>query len=350
MFSLLPILALACGEKSSDTATESPEETTDTASDTDSDTASDTGSETIVEDADGDGFSADEDCNDQDPAIFPYDRSAYGEGVGCGWIAETRLNFTCGLSSGGMLSCWSESTDIANSIIQDVPQGSDFVQLSVGASHACARDTQNTVSCWGYDMYSQTQVPNESFVQVSAGGYQSCGLREDQTIACWGGYNTGETPEVEGAFTHVSSGGYHNCGVTIGGELQCWAPNDITMPPVGDASNYTQVMAGSMELNCALDTEGTMTCWGDDAANIDTLTNISSINNSSSNIVCVDKIDGTAICVGDSLTMPPYLYDLPSDLAMHHLSATLSHACGTQADGTLICWGDNTAFPPMPEQ
>ena len=131
------LLLLACGEdtKEEDTATE---ETIFT----------DTDTSQPLDDQDGDGFSVEDgDCNDEDATIFPFDRSEYNGSVGCGWEASSGIDYVCGLSSAGHVSCWGEDNGSGN---LDAPDGT-FVGLSVGTGHACARDENDMVTCWGWE-------------------------------------------------------------------------------------------------------------------------------------------------------------------------------------------------------
>ena len=127
----------------------------------------------VVEDLDGDGFTIEQgDCNDENSQIFPYDRSEFGGGIGCGWGVDVGDLFTCALSSAGEVSCWGDNSEGQ----KDSPEG-EYVEISVGKYHACARARENDVECWGKDMYQQSSVPNEKIVSISAGEFQTCGIK-----------------------------------------------------------------------------------------------------------------------------------------------------------------------------
>ena len=85
---MLPVLMLSiafigCGEKEKE---DSDTDSTDSGNSTDSGESTDSGDSGDVEtsDVDADGFTIEDgDCDDNDPAVFPYDRTATGGGSGC---------------------------------------------------------------------------------------------------------------------------------------------------------------------------------------------------------------------------------------------------------------------------
>ena len=61
-----------------------------------------------------------------------------------------------------------------------------FVDVSVGAQHACAVETSGGVECWGDDFYGQSNAPVSVFTQATAGGLHSCGIDLLGNVVCWG--------------------------------------------------------------------------------------------------------------------------------------------------------------------
>ena len=80
--------------------------------------------------------------------------------------------------------------------------GTDTVQVAVGEHHTCARKTDGSLWCWGYNAHVQlgdgTTEGHPSPVQVedlgttvaeiAAGGNHTCARKTDGTLWCWG-YN-----------------------------------------------------------------------------------------------------------------------------------------------------------------
>jgi alpha-tubulin suppressor-like RCC1 family protein len=118
---------------------------------------------------------------------------------------------TCARKTDGTLWCWgyniygalgNGTTTYTPSPIQVKAMGASVAQVSVGSGgfHTCARKLDNTVWCWGSswtgdgtttDRLTPVQVTalGTSTVQLSAGGGQTCALRNDDTVWCWGANN-----------------------------------------------------------------------------------------------------------------------------------------------------------------
>ena len=54
-------------------------------------------------------------------------------------------------------------------------------------------DTDNTITCWGWNSYGQTNAPTGTFQNVTTGAFHSCAIRTDNTITCWGWNFHGQT-------------------------------------------------------------------------------------------------------------------------------------------------------------
>jgi alpha-tubulin suppressor-like RCC1 family protein len=69
------------------------------------------------------------------------------------------------------------------------------VQVRAGVFHTCALDGAGVVSCWGYNVAGQTNVPARvrQATQVSAGGRHTCVLDGAGVVTCWGDDTQGQT-------------------------------------------------------------------------------------------------------------------------------------------------------------
>lgn len=142
-------------------------------------------------------------------------------GSGAGEIATPPLVqiATCGgLSAGivdnGQLFAWDGSGSV------DVPAGSRFVQVAVGAFHGIALEEDGTAVTWGQNDQGQCNVPSGStFTQVAAGLSHSMGILENETVIAWGDNTFGQCDVPESMFVSRIDGGHqHSLGLLIWGE------------------------------------------------------------------------------------------------------------------------------------
>ena len=146
----------------------------------------------------------------------------------------------------------------------DAPHGT-FNAVSAGFWHSCGLRTDNTITCWDRNTNGHAfDAPDGTFNAVSAGFLHSCRLRTDNTITCWGdhwgGHDWGQTDAPHGTFNAVSGGLWHSCGLRTDNTITCWGNNDWgqTDAPHG---TFNAISAGVWH-TCGLRTDNTITCWG----------------------------------------------------------------------------------------
>ena len=89
----------------------------------------------------------------------------------------------CAIGDSGEISCFGDDT---YGQVSGAPPG-DHEFLSAGRRHACAVErATGFVTCWGDNTYGQLDAPTGQFLQVSAGWYHSCAKRPNDTVECWG--------------------------------------------------------------------------------------------------------------------------------------------------------------------
>jgi alpha-tubulin suppressor-like RCC1 family protein len=243
--------------------------------------------------------------------------------------------------------------------------GSSVAQVTAGFLHTCARRADATVWCWGENFAGQlgdgttssrampVQVAGlvGAVAEVSAGGGHSCARQTDGTLWCWGFNVTGQlgdgtatdrlTPIQVSALgttvTEVSAGAEHTCARRTGSTLWCWGRNHFGQ--VGDgtfADRAAPVQVAALEASvaqssagyshtCARKTDGTLWCWG---------ANFSG-----------QLGDGTET----ERLIPVEVATLGAAVA--EVSAGGSHSCARKSDHSVWCWGaylDDSSGDPTP--
>jgi alpha-tubulin suppressor-like RCC1 family protein len=180
-------------------------------------------------------------------------------------VAEVSAGDTaaCARKTDGTLWCWGSNTfgivgdgttDDRMTPVQVNNLGGAVAEVSVGDLFACARKVDNTLSCWGTNDQGQlgdgsnashfapaavTSLGN-TVASISANGRHTCARRTDASLWCWGWNASGElgdgttasrpspaqvTPFGAGA-SDVSAGGDHDtCAHQLDGSLWCWGSN-----------------------------------------------------------------------------------------------------------------------------
>lgn len=209
-------------------------------------------------------------------------------------------------------------------------------RLGVGGHHACLRQSNDSLRCWGRNDYGQATPPTGAFAQVDGGIYHTCGLRFDHTVQCWGRNAYGEAAPPAERFASISSGRYHNCGITEDRRVECWGYDYYgqSSPPAG---SFRQVSAGAYH-TCGLRFDDTVECWGYAGygaldAPVGAFVELSS----GAYYTCGLRYDGSSECWGYNYygqSSPPvgYFFDV---------NAGGYHACGLRLDGSIDCWGYN---------
>ncbi|HVY32073.1 MAG TPA: hypothetical protein VHB79_36305 [Polyangiaceae bacterium] len=227
------------------------------------------------------------------------------------WLAvDMSQQFSCGIQADHTLWCWGtngagRSGQPANVVNETSPTqvgtDKDWLELSVGEDHGCARKQDNSIWCWGSDSQGAlginlgtgnippTQVGNlKTWTKVTAGDANSCGLRSDHSLWCWGYNGSGQMAQPAANPIRVMlpapitgpAGGWqdvsiydHTCGVGVDGTLWCWGLNDKgqlgigngttteVVTQVGTDTDWVRVSSG-LNQTCALKSNGSIWCWG----------------------------------------------------------------------------------------
>jgi Regulator of chromosome condensation (RCC1) repeat len=274
---------------------------------------------------------------DADGPVFADANSTLARGIAVGPL------FACVVLASGAVQCWG-AVYIGNPPIPmmcgtqscfttpvPMPGFSEAVAVAAGDGYFCAIIAQDgrsvgTVECLGDNTASQLGLGN---------------LNTAATITA------ARVTSLSGA-TAIALGGRHSC-VILGekasgpaGSVQCWGDNvygelgggypgpdqcetgacSVSPIPVKGLSNVVTIAAGA-EHTCALLTDGTVSCWGDNA--------YGELGNGTSS--------GPSTCGKTPCATSPVM--VPNLSGVVAIAAGGNHTCAALSDGSVKCWGRN---------
>jgi alpha-tubulin suppressor-like RCC1 family protein len=266
-----------------------------------------------------------------------------------GGLAAVERGITCARTTTGRAQCWGRNADgqLGDNTTDDsnapvtvqidtdpdpdvvaVADLTDVSQVAAGAFHACARISNGTVRCWGFNGNGElgdntnierhtaelvqkytdpdTDDPLTGVVSVVAGDGFSCALISGGSVRCWGANGSGElgdetntarneadkvvrTNNTIGGVTNLANanlltaGDHHSCGRRTDGMVVCWGEGGdgqlgvgstsdstrgvITYPtPPSEVNPFITSLSASRRDTCARLIDSTVECWGDNSA------------------------------------------------------------------------------------
>lgn len=140
------------------------------------------------------------------------------------------------------------------------------------------------------------------------------------------------TPSLNANISNIVAGEQHACGVDVGGMAYCWGnnaygqlgngTNNSSSTPVAvqmPAGVTVKALTAGLAHTCALGSNGTVYCWGNNA-----------IGQLGNNTIANASTPG-AIWQGT----------VPNGVTLRDVSAGNYHTCATGSDGKAYCWGSN---------
>ena len=301
------------------------------------------------------------------------------------------FSHTCAVLTGGTVRCWGANSygQLGNGTVTDsttpVLAGSlsDVVEVSAAwrGYHTCARRTNNTLFCWGYNGYGQlgdgSSTDRSSPVQVGgvtnavsigAGGFHTCARLTNGNTSCWGWNGNGQLGDgsysnrvspvtvsgLSGALS-VWPGYNHTCALMGDNTARCWGSN--TNGELGDQTTYERTTPVStyafpcVPTSCALAGVSSGSISNGCGQTIQCGVQQQRIT-AGLNFSCALRSDGTAQCwgrnvngqLGDGTTITRYHPALVNGISgATALVSGDSHACALQPNGTVRCWGLNSS-------
>jgi alpha-tubulin suppressor-like RCC1 family protein len=274
------------------------------------------------------------------------------------------------------------------------------VEVAVGTGQACARKSDGTAWCWGYNGLGelgdgtntsrptpvQVTALGNGVVQIAASWQAACARKSDGTLWCWGSNVAGQLGDGSGSnhsspvqitalgtgVAQIAMASGRACARKSDGTLWCWGAG-----PVGDGStankatpvqvtslgtSVAQVAVGDSHI-CARKNDGTLWCWGQngygqlgDTNTAPHLTPVqvmglggAIIDVAAGNIhTCAVRNDGTGWCwgnndwgqLGDGTLTGHVAPTQVTTTALASVTAAATFTCARKTTGTLVCWGD----------
>ncbi len=248
---------------------------------------------------------------------------------------------TCALLSNDTLRCWGRNhvgqlgtsqnsgTNIANPAPQTVdlelPNNVGVQDITSGSVHMCALLTDNTIRCWGGNLFGQlgvennvgTNTPNPTPVEVDlgqsdnvtiknivAGEIHTCAVLSDNTVQCWGLNDYGQLGVEENAGSSEPN------------------PNPVTVNLGIPGGTSIQRLDAGLGHTCILLSDNTLRCWG---------------LNCFGQLGVEDNIE----TITPNPTPKRIDLDLSNGVTVKNIVTGELHTCAFLSDNSIQCWGDN---------
>ena len=139
-----------------------------------------------------------------------------------------------------------------------------------------------------------------------------------------------------GTYMAVASGGLFSCAIATDGSLVCWG-DDVWGALDSPAGTYRAVSAGS-EHSCAIATDDSLVCWGADSSRLaDVPGGAYRAVSAGGDHTCATAVDGGLVCWesvnGTRVEVPGGAYQA--------VSVGTFSSCALTVDGSIACWGDD---------
>jgi hypothetical protein len=312
----------------------------------------------------------------------------------------------CMLDEAHGLSCWGANeygqladgtTEFRAEPVLVEELGNDVAEAAMGELHACARQGDGKLWCWGFngsgqlgigslvEMHSPVYVMGD-VATFSIGQSHSCAVKTDGSAWCWGSNTFGQLGAgrsvlkqiVPLAVTRMLAGvarvfsspvSAHTCAVKSDGTAWCWGRNafgqlgdgsrtdrfvpvQVAQDDLGRSFGGVTDMCTSRSSTCARKSDGTLWCWG---SGQQLLPRRLAEDVAPGGLACGEQhtcyVDDDAhvwcfganghgqlgINTGGVAVVAPQ--QVPGVEAVSFVNAGRTHTCATRVDGGLLCWG-----------
>ena len=324
---------------------------------------------------------------------------------------------TCAVASDGQARCWGNNdtgqlgagpAGLTSPVPLAVIGLDGLVAIDAGVGHTCALSASGEMYCWGANGGGQlgdgtstpkfqpvevVELAGFSYVtQVSRRTTHTCARLSDGTVRCFGANQTGQAGEAPSGATaematvatppvrSLHAGGGHTCALLSGGGVHCWGDGSqgqlgdgklwagSHMPQAATLSTPVRQVALGQAHTCAVATDGTVWCWGDNSrgqlgigaspAKTGTPTKVPGVVGAlgvvagaehtcvltaagANPVLCWGANEQTQLGTGLSGDQPGPKPVAGLAGAVLRVTAGDRHTCVVYSSGTAACWGDN---------
>jgi len=278
---------------------------------------------------------------------------------------EAGNNHTCVIDFLDVVKCWGDAAygQLGNNATTPQPllvavntvAFTGVRQIDSGWNHTCARNTDNTMACWGENPYGELAdegtadllLPQLSSVvshtlQVAVGWHHACAINTARAVLCWGMGTAGQLGNGLGASSNlpqvvfgvmdarqITLGATHACAVTGAGWLYCWGGNSFGQLGTGETTNRLNAQ-GIISNVIKVATYENTTCV---------------IYGAAKYVFCVgDNQYGQAGTAPSANQMAFTAVITSTGAALANIvdiEVGMNHICALDSAGLMYCWGDN---------
>ncbi|RZI56309.1 MAG: hypothetical protein EOP14_05855, partial [Pseudomonas sp.] len=233
------------------------------------------------------------------------------------------------------------------------------------ATHSgiCAVSQGLSVSCWGepgkfpmvensFNEGSNTvgrtlPTTKKAVASLVASSRQLCSVNEEGVvIRCW--TNVADVPGASAKFSQIVGGEAHFCGINSEGTVTCWGESGYKQTDVPADLSKVKAISTTENNSCAIDSSNHLACWGDvynatGASPLVTPPNLGEVNSVSTGTrhVCAILKNNTVQCWGNNdfgqSTVPAAVKDAQI------IAAGFNESCAVSLSGALQCWGQRNS-------
>lgn len=160
-------------------------------------------------------------------------------------------------------------------------------QIAVGTAYTCAILNDQSLWCWGANMYGQLGLGEEraqDFFEpqevkalpgvkaVAAGMGHTCAIDLSDRLWCWGNNGHGQVSAASfypkhiknlGKVKQIALGFSHTCAIDWNDDLWCWDAAGTLFPSFERLMKAKSIALG-FDTTCAIDLANALWCWGGD--------------------------------------------------------------------------------------